>query len=245
MTSGISIHQVSFSYPQSKPLFSQLNLTIKPRSFLGITGTNGSGKSTLLYLLNGLIPHSISGRFQGQVVVDNLTTSNHSVSALAKKIGLVFQNPDFSLFNLTVKEELEFGLKNLQLDNRSQRINQALQLVNMAKFINRDPQTLSFGQKQKICLASVLALDTPYIVLDEPTATLDYKSSVDLYQILVSLHQAGKTIIVVEHDTDFLLKYTKSVLILDQGKIKAFGSTRTVLKKTKLLKSLGIKPAHL
>lgn len=221
---GIKLQSVSFSYLQT-PVLSNFSLTINPGDFLGITGTNGSGKSTLLYLLNKLIPHHISGKLTGKFVND--------ISSR-----LVFQNPEFSLFNLTVKEEILFG-------NPKANVASALKLVGLDGYADRDPQTLSFGQKQKVCLAAALAADPDYLLLDEPTAMLDYKSSVELYEILTQLNKAGKTIIVVEHDTDFLLKYCQLTLIIDSGKIKSFGPTKKVFAQKNLLKSLGIKIPHL
>lgn len=221
---GIKLQSVYFSY-QKTPVLKNLSLIINPGDFLGITGTNGSGKSTLLYLLNGLIPHQISGKLSGEIFIDNISSR------------LVFQNPDFSLFNLTVKEEILFG-------NPQANVASALKKVGLSGYSDRDPQTLSFGQKQKICLAGALAVNPDYLLLDEPTAMLDYKSSLELYEILQKLNQQGKTIIVVEHDTDFLLKYARQVLILDSGKINSFGSPKKVFSNKSLLKNLGIKIPH-
>lgn len=219
MSSGITLSQVSFSYLKNQPVLKNINLQIKPGDFLTITGINGSGKSTLTYLLNGLIPHQIKGYFQGKVTIDSISTREKPVSFFAAKVGLVFQNPDFSLFNLTVKEEVAFGLKNLKLDHLDQRIKCALDQVRMWKYLKRDPQSLSFGQKQKICLACALALNPDYLVLDEPTAMLDHPSAIELYQILTQLNQQGKTIIVVEHHQEFISRFSKTTLILHQGKI--------------------------
>jgi len=230
---GIELRQVSVSYAGRRAL-TNLNWTVKPASFWGITGVNGSGKSTLLYLLNGLIPHEIKARFSGQVLVDKVSTRNKPVSWFSQKVSLVFQNPDFSLFNLTVKEEVSFN--NLEAD-----VTATLKAVGLQGFANRDPQTLSFGQKQKLCLAAVLARRPDYLVLDEPTAMLDYKSSLELYEILKRLNRQGKTIIVVEHDTDLLLQYAQSCLILDSGKVRAMGKAKTVLAQKNLLRRLGIK----
>lgn len=154
---------------------------------------------------------------------------------------MVFQNPDFSLFNLTVSEEIAFGLKNLNSRVDQKQITDALGLVNLKGYETRDPQALSFGEKQKVCLASVLALDVSYIVLDEPTSMLDWKSSSELYGLLKTLNRQGKTIIVVEHDTDFLWDAASDVMILDNASIKASGAARKVLSDKKLLASLGIK----
>ncbi|MDZ7586127.1 MAG: ABC transporter ATP-binding protein [Patescibacteria group bacterium] len=219
MNSGIVFSNVSFSYSKNQLVLKNINLTIKPGSFLAITGINGSGKSTLAYMLNGLIPHQIKGCFSGQVTIDSISTRDKPVSFFAAKVSLVFQNPDFSLFNLTVKEELAFGLKNLHHTDLDQKIAHALKQVRMFKYLNRDPQSLSFGQKQKICLACALALNPDYLVLDEPTAMLDQPSAIELYQILVQLHQQGKTIIVIEHHQEFITKYAQSTLKLHQGQI--------------------------
>jgi energy-coupling factor transporter ATP-binding protein EcfA2 len=154
---------------------------------------------------------------------------------------MVFQNPDFSLFNLTVREEIEFGLKNFKFDIGDNKIKEILNLVGISDFIDRDPQSLSLGEKQKVSLACVLALQTDYIVLDEPIAQLDYRSSVDFYKILQRLNKKGKTIIVIEHDSDFLAKYTSEILILDKGKKYISGKSKNILSNNEMLKKIGLK----
>jgi len=244
MNHAICFDRVTFSYPDKPDILSNINICIPQGTFVGISGVNGSGKSTLTYCMNGLIPHSIAGTFMGTVSVDGISTRAKDVAYFAHKIGMVFQNPDFSLFNLTVSEEIGFGLKNLTGKIFKNDISKALREVGLINYETRDPQTLSFGEKQKVCLASVLALDVSYIILDEPTAMLDWKSSVELYEMLNKLNKSGKTIITVEHDTDFLWKYTHQVIILDQGRIKVSGATKKVLSKSRLLTSLGIKNPH-
>ncbi len=241
MERGIHFDDVSFSYPGKAEVLSNVDFTIEPGSFVGITGTNGSGKSTATYLMNGLIPHTIPGRFTGDVFVDGVNTRNKPVAYFAKHVGMVFQNPDFSLFNLTVFEEVAFGLTNLRGSSDPSLIAQALSEVGLVGFGGRDPQSLSFGEKQKVCLACVLSLDVSYIILDEPTAMLDYKSSIELYRLLTELNKKGKTIITIEHDTDFLWSHTSEMVILDHGKVKRMGKTATVLREDKLLNDLGIK----
>lgn len=241
MEKGISIENISFSYDGNSFALENVSLFIKPQSFLGITGVNGSGKSTLTYLLNGLIPHQINGKLSGEVFIDGIATKKESVSFFSQKVGMLFQNPDFSLFNLTVEEEIAFGIKNLGLKNETKRIKSALDLVGLSNYKDRDPQELSLGEKQKVALASVLAMETKYIVLDEPIAQLDYKSSLELYKILKNLNKRGKTIIVVEHDTDFLWHFCPETIILDKGKIISQGLTKNVLRDKKLLTNIGIK----
>jgi energy-coupling factor transport system ATP-binding protein len=244
MEQGIRFDDVTFGYPDKPNILSHINMTIPHGTFLGITGVNGSGKSTLTYCMNGLIPHSITGKLTGNVFVDGVQTRTKSVSYFSHSVGMVFQNPDFSLFNLTVAEEIEFGLKNLIGNVRKSQIKKALAAVGLIGYEQRDPQTLSFGEKQKVCLACVLALDVSYIILDEPTAMLDWKSSVELYELLKSLNNEGKTVITVEHDTDFLWKYTSQTIILDKGRVKTTGATQKILSDHKLLESLGIKKPH-
>ncbi len=241
MSIGIDIRNVSFSYRKNGPVLKNISLKIKRGTFLGITGVNGSGKSTFSYLLNGIVPHLIAGKFVGEVLIDGISTKTKNVAYFSRKVGMVFQNPDFSLFNLTVAEEIAFGLKNLSLNNQEKRIKRALEDVGMVDFAKCDPQSLSSGEKEKVALASVLALDTRYIVLDEPTALLDYKSSLDLYRILSRLNKKGKTIITIEHDTDFLQNFAYETIILDKGQIILQGLTKDVFKNRNLLNTLGIK----
>jgi energy-coupling factor transport system ATP-binding protein len=241
MKKGISFESVSLSYEEGTFKLKDINLFIPKGSFFGITGVNGSGKSTMTLLINGLIPHQIKADIKGQVYVDGVSTSTKPVSYFAALVGMVFQNPDFMLFNLTVAEEIMFGLKNLKLNDTKGRITKALGLVGMEGYEERDPQTLSLGQKQKICLAAVLAQDPSYIVLDEPVAMLDYKGSNKIFSILEKLNKAGKTIIVVEHDSDYLMEYADRMVVIDGGQIVEEGSPKTVFAKKEKLKRIGIR----
>ncbi len=245
MTEGIILENVTFSYNKNNLILNNLSLAIPKGSFLGVTGMNGSGKTTFTYLLNGLIPHVINGHLLGNIWVDKENTRSKNLPYFARKVGMVFQNPDFSLFNLTVEEEISFGITNLQLNSSNLRIKKALDLVGLSGFSKRNPQSLSYGEKQKVNLACVLALETDYIVLDEPTAMLDYKSSLELYQILKSLNNNKKTIIVVEHDTDFLYKFATKMLILADGQAKEFGDPKSIFSQKNLLYKLGVKKPHL
>ncbi len=242
MKNGIIFNHVSFGYSKNKSLIEEVNFSIEKGSFVGITGVNGSGKTTLALMLNGIIPHEITGNFSGTITVDGVDTKTKPVSYFAQKIGMVFQNPDFMLFNLTVTEEIAFGLKNVKIQNIETKITKALEMVGMESFATRDPQTLSLGEKQKICLAAVLALDTEYIVLDEPVAMLDYQGAVHLYKILDELNKKhNKTIIVIEHDTDFLFAHAKETIIVDKGKILFNDTTKKVFDHKMELRKIGIK----
>lgn len=238
---GIFFDHVSFQYGTSLKELNDITSQIPLGSFCGITGTNGSGKTTLIYLLNGLIPHQIDGKLSGNVIIDGVNTKDKPVSYFSRKVGLVFQNPDFMLFNLTVREEIAFGLSNLGFDHIDERIISALRDVGLKGYETRNPRTLSMGQKQKLCIASVLAMETPYIVLDEPTAMLDYKNTLNLYQLLTSLHKKGKTIIIIEHDTDFLFTYANHIFLLDRGALALTGKPDKVFSQKRKLTQMGIK----
>ncbi len=239
---GIFLQDVTFRYTgASEDAISHLTCNILDKSFVGITGTNGSGKTTLSYLLNGLIPKEIDGKMDGQVVVDGDSTKDFPVSHFAKNIGIVFQNPENMIFNLSVAEEVGFGPSNLGLDDISRRVTESLIAVGLEGFESKDPNTLSLGQKQKLCIASTLAMNTDYILLDEPSSMLDYKSSVQLYKLLKKLNSAGKTIIVIEHDTDFINEFASHAIILDSGSLEMEGEVGVVFKHVKRLEELGIK----
>lgn len=231
---GINFQNVSFSYQKDAPVLQGLDFSIQKGSFVGIAGNNGSGKSTLLYLINSLIPHHTQGFLQGKVLVDGFDTKVHNLSFFSSLVGTVFQNPEFSIFNLTVKEEIAFGLKNQPNEVVEQKIKQALEVVNLQGFEERDPSELSLGQKQRLSLAAVLAMDTDYIILDEPSSMLDYKSSKEIYRYLKKINQEqNKTIITIEHDTSLLYQHADQILILDKGKKVLFDTPDKVFKEPK------------
>lgn len=238
---GIVFDHVSFHYDHSGKEIDSVNVVIPNGSFCGITGINGSGKTTMSLMMNGLIPHNVTGRMSGNVFVNGVNTRSKPVSFFSKQVGMVFQNPDFMIFNLTVEEEIAFGLSNLGMNKIPERTSQALSSVGLAGFEKRDPHTLSLGQKQKLCLAVVLAMDTDYIVLDEPSAMLDYQSSLTLYTLLATLQKKGKTIIIVEHDTDYLYSFASQTIILNKGRIVLEGKSEDVFQEKQELKQLGIK----
>lgn len=241
---GITLTDVAFRYHGYTGGLSDVNVVIQPTQLVGIVGANGSGKTTLLSLLNGLIPHEIEGVYSGNVTVDGMNTRAHSVAHLARSVGLVMQDPRLTIFNLTVTEEVAFGMRNIGIDPNQEKIESVLKEVGLGGFANRDPQTLSFGQMQRLAIASCLAMQTTYLVLDEPSAMLDYRGACDLYRLLATLVKRGHTVIVAEHDTDFLLTHAHSVMILDRGRCVDYGPTQAVFADVKRLHALGIKIPH-
>jgi energy-coupling factor transport system ATP-binding protein len=237
---GIEVENLSFSYPNRKVL-KNINFKIENSEFVGLVGPTGCGKTTLVYCLNGLIPNSIRGKFSGKVTVEGLSTTEHKVSEIARNVGLVFQDPDWQIFNLTVKDEVAFSLKNLKINKIEKRIKNALKIVGLNGYENEDPNKLSQGQKQKLCIASVIATEPKVIILDEPTSQLDYKNTEIIHKILKKLNKMGTTILIIEHDTDWIAEYVDKVLIMNGGKIIDEGLPKKIFSKTKILKKLGIK----
>jgi energy-coupling factor transporter ATP-binding protein EcfA2 len=242
---SIVLDKVSFGYNREKPILNNISLTINQGQFIGLAGSNGSGKSTFTYLLNGIIPHHFKGHFHGQVLVDGVSTEKQTIGQIAGKVGLMFQNPEYSIFNLTVEEEVGFGIKNFDLADPDKRIERALEVVGLQDRRKEDPHELSMGQKQKLALACILALDSEYIILDEPSAMLDYRSSLEIYKYLQELNQKGKTIITIEHDTDYFWRFCRDILLLDKGKVLKYGPKEEVFQETDLLNKLGIKVPNL
>jgi energy-coupling factor transporter ATP-binding protein EcfA2 len=220
----------------------KISLKIKKGEIVSIIGGTGQGKTTLALCFNGLIPRMIPGDFSGSVVVDGLDTKENDVHKMATKVGLVFQDPDDQIFSLDVKEEIAFGLKNMGLSEKQveKRVREAVKTVEIQDLVDRETNELSEGQKQKVCIAAVLAMDPEVIVLDEPTAELDYKSSKEIFEIVKNLSQKGKTVIVIEHKSDFLLEYSTRVLVLETGRIVLDDHPRRVFCKTSFLDELGI-----
>ncbi|MDO8741580.1 MAG: ABC transporter ATP-binding protein [Candidatus Roizmanbacteria bacterium] len=239
---SIVFDSVSFRYDSKDTILDSINLEIKENDFVAILGKNGSGKTSLTYCINGLIPHAIPGKLTGNIYVDKENTKKISIGEISKKVGTVFQDPDLVIFNLTVYEEVSFGVYNLKLDHPGERVKKALETVGLGGFEKRDPQSLSGGQKQLLCIACVLAMGTDYIILDEPISSLDYLNAELIYKVLISLHKQGKTIIVIEHDTNMVWANAKKTMIINNHQIVKSGLTKQILKNNQELISFGIRP---
>ncbi len=193
---------------------------------LGIVGTMGSGKTSLLHCIKGIIPSIVKGEMQGSVLLGGAARKPMDMG-----IGIVFQNPNDQIFCPTLREEVEFGLRNQRWNGQlEERAAEALWKVGLHKRAEEDPFDLSHGQRQKLAIASVLAMDPGVILLDEPTSSLDHRTSLEIYSILSGLTREGKTVVVVEHDTDLLLGLGKQFLVLDSGRVVAQGDESIFLR---------------
>ena len=221
---AVQIDKLSFSY-SDKPILSGISVKIKQGEFVGLVGKTGCGKSTLLLTLNGIIPQMVNGNFSGTVLTLGKDATKTPVHELARSVAFVFQDPEDQIFSLRVEDEVLFGLSNIGIagDEAKRRALEALRTVGLGEHLDSDPHTLSYGQKQKLALACALAVEPEIFVLDEPVSNLDHFSSDEVYSILGKLNKSGKTIIIAEHDTEWLAEYASRILFLNNGKIEADG----------------------
>lgn len=189
---------------------------------VGVVGTTGSGKTSLIYSIKGIIPSLKPGKISGEI-----NFLGRPRVPMDMRIGIVFQNPNDQVFCNSLLEEVSFGLKNMGLYGQAleERARMALKRVGLEKRANDEPFELSQGQRQKLAIASVLAMGPELILLDEPTSSLDNKAGLEIYDILRGLSMEGKSLIVVEHNTDYLAALGGKYLVLDKGRQIAYGGS--------------------
>ncbi len=240
----ISVKNLGFIYQNSKtPALDDINVEIQDGDFLGITGTSGAGKTTFTFALNGIIPQKIKGDFFGAVVVDGMDTVEHPAEDFARKIGEVFQDIDSQMVASVVEDEILFGLENFGVPHEEigGRVDRALKDLGIEDLRDRAISSLSGGQKQKVAIASMLALEPEVIVLDEPTGELDPESSREIFQILTDLNkEKGITVVIVEQKIMLLCEYVKHMMVLDKGHIAFYGTPRDMTTAIDKFHELGI-----
>lgn len=219
------------------------NLKIYPGEFVGIIGPSGSGKTTLASLFSGAIPHHYSGNFCGTVSIAGHDTTTLELTNIACLIGSVIQDIDAQMVAANVEDELLFGLENFGVphDEIPNRIVSSLETVGISDLRNRDLDTLSGGQKQKVAIAAILALKPKVLVLDEPTCALDPVSSRMIFSILQNLNKKfGITIVVIEQKVALLSEYCKRLIVLSKGELVLDAPVSLALKDIDLLRKVGI-----
>ena len=224
MKEAIKIDNLSFAYSNTgKKVLNDVSITINYGEITLIAGDSGQGKSTLFYIMNGVIPHSTPGVLQGDVFVDGENISTKSIGQISRKLGSVLQNADSQIINNIVGNEVAFGCENIGLDCKeiSSRINYALDQMGLDK--NANTQKLSGGEKQKLISATTFALDSKIIVLDEPLANLDKKSTIQLMERLKQLKESGYAIVIIEHRIDMIIKYVDTIFYVDKGNVAKVG----------------------
>ena len=242
----IKIENLKYRYPNTTKLaLDGLDFEIEKGSFIGIIGENGAGKSTLCQAFNGLVPGFFKGAYGGKVLIGDTEVAKTTVSKLCQKVGLVFQNPFNQLSGAkeTVFEEIAFGLQNFGVPKEEMisRVNEMMELLDIADYRDRNPFDLSGGQMQRVALAGILAMKPEVIVLDEPTSQLDPAGSEEVFAAVDKLAKSGITIIMVEQKLEKLAEYCDRILLLHQGKQIAFDSPEQIFSREDL-QNYGVNP---
>lgn len=250
----ITIENLYYAYPpltagaEALPVLKGVSLSLNRGECLALLGPTGAGKSTLCLTLNGIIPHLTGGTFRGEVCVAGHNTKKSDPGELSQIVGLVFQDPESQLFNMTVEDELAFGPESLALPppEIEARIHEALKAMGIPDLRHRSPLELSGGQKQRVALAAMLAVRPQVLVLDEPTASLDPAGKASVLQAILHLRrEAGMTILWVTQDVDQVVLIADRVAVLGQGRILLDGQPREVFGRISELQSLGLAPPQM
>ena len=230
MNNYLKINNLSYSYPDGHKALSSVSFSIDQGESISILGPNGAGKTTLILHLNGIL-----GKLSGEIEVSGLKYIPDNIDKIRKTVGVVFQDPDDQLFMPTVIEDVMFGPKNFGFTQKEAEENslEALKMVGMEKFEDRAPHHLSFGQKRKVAIATVLASKPKLLVLDEPASNLDPTSRKDLIDILKSLNIS---LILVTHDLPMALEICERSLVLNEGEVKKDDLTINILKDERFMK---------
>ena len=241
MTTAIEVKNLHFRYHDGTHALRGINLTIDEGEHVGFIGPNGAGKSTLLHHLNGLLPEI----FRGEPCISIFGTgvSKETLPSIHQTVGLLFQNPDDQLFCPTVFEDVAFGPQ--QFGKNKSEIDEivrtALQKVRLDGYEHRSPHHLSGGEKQRVCLAGILACSPKILVLDEPTKDLDPRGRRELINLLREIHT---TTIIASHDLELVVELCERTIVIDRGRIAADGGTKQLLADEQLMHLHGLEKPH-
>jgi len=237
--SYLEIRDLSFRYEDGTKALDNIFISVKKGEFVGLLASNGGGKTTLLKMVVGLLKHKM-----GTITVDGKPLNKVKRDELSSKIGLVFQNPNDQLFASTVEEDVEFGPRNLGLSESEieERVQSALELVDLVECAKKPVHHLSFGQQKRACIAGVLAMRPEILLLDEPTAGLDPKSESKLLHVLGRLNkEAGVTIIIATHMVDLMPLFVDRIFVLKEGKLTIEGTPEAVFSSTQVMEEVDLR----
>ena len=236
------VHIYMAGGPFEKKALDNINLEIKDGEFVTLIGHTGSGKSTLIQHLNGLLKPT-----SGRIVVDgvDITEKNVKLTEIRKKIGLVFQYPEYQLFEETIEKDIQFGPRNLGLSEEeiNKRVKKAMSMVGLdyEEYKDKSPFELSGGQKRRVAIAGVVAMEPKVLILDEPTAGLDPKGRDEILAQVKQLHKEYNiTTIIVSHSMEDVAKIADRVIVLNKGKAVLDGVPRNIFKNIDMLESIGL-----
>ncbi len=235
----IRVDNISFAYSNAVSVLQNISFEVAKGECLALTGHNGSGKSTLVKHLNGLLKPSA-----GNIWLEDTDCITAKTVELASKVALLFQNPDDQICKRTVWDEVAFGPKNLGYSTQkiAALVEGALELFELNQYKKKNPHDFGYSERKRVMMASIVAMDTPILVFDEPTAGLDpYEISL-LTATLKRLQSENKTIITISHDMDFVAENFSRVISLDNGRKVFDGITKDLFKKQKTMTDCGLQP---
>lgn len=234
----IEFRNVSLAYGANAAAVRNLNFTIQNGDFAAIIGANGAGKTTAAKLMNGILKPT-----SGKVLIDGAPTTSLRTSELAKRIGFLFQNPDRQLCKPTIREEIAFGLKLVGAKNIDKKVDAVLEDFGFPA--ERPPFSMSRGERQRIALASLIAVAPRTLILDEPTTGLDYRECMSVLGRVKALHEAGATVVMVCHDMELVLDFATRALVFAGGKLLADGEPRKIFRDEDLLRRASVLPPQI
>src|SRR5215813_10148303 len=246
-TDAIRLDRVSFTYADTTtPALRGVSLQVRPGEMIVIIGASGVGKSTLVKCLNRVIPVFQAGQLTGEVRLFGRRLVHEKVGELAGTVGMVFQDFEAQLFSTTVRDEIIFGMEQLGVApaEMQRRLVETLAQVELSGFEAQDPTTLTGGQKQRLAIAALLALQPRILVLDEPTTDLDPQGRQEIFALLRRMRQNGHTLVLVEHEVTAAVGADRLIL-LAAGEVIANGPPNQVLGQMKTLARYGVKPHDL
>ena len=235
MDKVIEIKNLDFTFPDGHHGLRNVDLNVYPGENVAVIGPNGAGKTTLLLHLNGIL------RGNSTVKICGLPMGEGNLKEIRKRVGLIFQDPEDQLFSLNVFDDVAFGPINMGYSEIEvkERVARALEWVGMGGYEQRSPHHLSFGEKKRIAIATVLSLDPEILVIDEPTSNLDPRSKWSLIELL---KQFPMTKIIATHDLELVRTLCGRTVVMDEGKVAVDGNTEDILDDTPLLKAHGLAP---
>lgn len=230
----IELRNVTYKYPYTRDFaLKDVTHTFEAGKFYGIIGENGGGKTTLCNLIRGLIPHFYKGKLKGDVIVDGIDIRDWDLNELSAQIGYVFQNPFTQISGIkpTVFEEVAMGLENLGVPKEEiiRKVTEVSKLLKIEDLIKNNPNELSGGQRQRVAFASIISMETEMLIIDEPTSQLDPEGTEDVFEIIKTLKESNRTLILVEHKIDMVAEYCDEVIVMNEGSIVFSGPSHEVL----------------
>jgi energy-coupling factor transport system ATP-binding protein len=244
MKTAVEVKNLYYSYPsEAKNTLADISFSVNENEVFAIIGPSGCGKTTLALVLNGIIPKSLKGKLEGNILVDGKNIRETTTPELAQKVQILFQLPDSQLFALNVADEISFGPENLNMpwNEIEKRVNEALEKLKIEELRNSSIEELSSGQKQKTALASVLAMKPKILILDEPTANLDPESVENFSEIIEQLKKE-MTIILIEHNINFVKRLSDRMMLMNEGKVICIKKTEQMLKDRQFIELMTAEP---